>query len=41
MAEAPSKWIHLDEFHRPPPEIAALEREDLEALDRILSKLAR
>jgi DNA-binding MarR family transcriptional regulator len=31
----------LDEFHRPPPEIAALEREDLEALDRILSKLAR
>jgi DNA-binding MarR family transcriptional regulator len=25
----------LDEFHRPPPEIAALEREDLEALDRI------
>ena len=30
----------LDDFHRPPPELAALDREDLEALDRILQKLA-
>ena len=30
----------LDDFHRPPPELAALDREDLEALDRILTKLA-
>ena len=29
----------LDEFHTPPPEIAALERADLEALAQILTKL--
>jgi DNA-binding MarR family transcriptional regulator len=29
----------LDEFHRPPPELAALERADLEALDTILGKV--
>jgi MarR family transcriptional regulator, organic hydroperoxide resistance regulator len=28
----------LEEFHRPPPEIAALERADLEALDVILTR---
>jgi DNA-binding MarR family transcriptional regulator len=27
-------------FYQPPPELAALEREDLEALERALSKLA-
>jgi DNA-binding MarR family transcriptional regulator len=31
----------LNEFHQPPPEIAGLDRQDLEALDRILSKLSR
>ena len=30
----------LDDFHRPPAELAALDREDLEALDRILAKIA-
>ena len=30
----------LQEFHRPPAEFAALEAGDLEALDRVLSKLA-
>jgi DNA-binding MarR family transcriptional regulator len=30
----------LDDFHQPPPELAALDREDLEALDRILGKIA-
>jgi DNA-binding MarR family transcriptional regulator len=29
----------LKEFHRPPPELAALEREDLESLLRVLRKL--
>jgi DNA-binding MarR family transcriptional regulator len=29
----------LEEFYEPPPEIAALDREDLEALDRILGKI--
>jgi DNA-binding MarR family transcriptional regulator len=29
----------LDEFHQPPSEVAALDRADLEALDRVLSKL--
>jgi DNA-binding MarR family transcriptional regulator len=28
------------EFHRPPAELSALDLEDLEALDRILGKLA-
>ena len=30
----------LREFHRPPPDFAALTRADLETLDRILTKLA-
>ena len=30
----------LDEFHRPPPEIAALRRRDLEALDRALAAMS-
>lgn len=30
----------LDDFHQPPPELTALDREDLEALDRILGKIA-
>lgn len=30
----------LAEFHRPPPEFAALDREDLERLERILTRLA-
>ena len=30
----------LKAFHQPPPEIARLDREDLEALERILAKLA-
>lgn len=29
----------LEEFHQPPPEIAALNRKDLEALYRVLVKL--
>jgi DNA-binding MarR family transcriptional regulator len=29
----------MDDFHQPPPEIAGLDREDLEALDRILAKV--
>ena len=29
----------LDEFHQPPPEFGALERADLEALERIVGKL--
>jgi hypothetical protein len=29
----------LDEFHRPPPEFAALDRGDLEALALLLAKL--
>jgi DNA-binding MarR family transcriptional regulator len=28
------------EFHEPPPEFAALDRQDLDALERILAKLA-
>jgi DNA-binding MarR family transcriptional regulator len=31
----------LDEFHRPPPEFEHLNRADLQALARILRKLAR
>jgi DNA-binding MarR family transcriptional regulator len=31
----------LDEFHRPPPELARLERAELEALERALAKLGR
>jgi DNA-binding MarR family transcriptional regulator len=31
----------LEEFHHPPPEFDALERADLEALDRLLAKLSR
>ena len=30
----------LEEFHQPPPEFDRLERTDLEALDRVLTKLA-
>ena len=30
----------LDEFHQPPSEFAALNRADLEGLDRVLAKLA-
>ena len=30
----------LKEFHRPPPELARLTQDDLEALERILAKLA-
>ena len=30
----------LQEFHQPPPEFEALERADLEALERVLAKLA-
>jgi DNA-binding MarR family transcriptional regulator len=30
----------LQEFHRPPPELVALDVDDLQALERILSKLA-
>ncbi len=30
----------LDEFHRPPPDFDALDRSDLELLDRALAKLA-
>jgi DNA-binding MarR family transcriptional regulator len=30
----------LDEFHQPPAEFARLERADLDALDRVLGKLA-
>jgi DNA-binding MarR family transcriptional regulator len=30
----------MKEFYDPPPQLAALEREELQALDRILSKLA-
>lgn len=30
----------LEEFHRPPPALAALSSEDLQALERILSQLA-
>jgi DNA-binding MarR family transcriptional regulator len=29
----------LKEFHKPPPELAALDREDLESLRRVLAKL--
>jgi DNA-binding MarR family transcriptional regulator len=29
----------MDEFYRPPAELAALDRRDLEALDRVLQKL--
>lgn len=29
----------MDEFHRPPPELAALTRADLECLERVLAKL--
>ena len=29
----------LEEFHQPPPEFKVLQRADLEALDRILTKL--
>jgi DNA-binding MarR family transcriptional regulator len=29
----------LDEFHQPPSELAALDRADLQALDRVLAKL--
>jgi DNA-binding MarR family transcriptional regulator len=31
----------MDEFYRPPVALAALERADLEALDRLLQKLDR
>jgi DNA-binding MarR family transcriptional regulator len=31
----------LDEFHQPPPDFDALDRSDLELLDRALAKLAR
>jgi DNA-binding MarR family transcriptional regulator len=31
----------MREFHRPPDELAALDVEDLETLERILSKLRR
>ena len=31
----------MKEFYHPPPELAALAREELQALDRILAKLAR
>ena len=31
----------LKEFHQPPSEFGALNRDDLEALDRVLAKLAR
>lgn len=31
----------LKEFHEPPPEVAALDREDLELLLRVLEKLNR
>ncbi len=31
----------LKEFHQPPPEFAALDREDLEALHRVLGKFTR
>ena len=30
----------LKEFHQPPPEFAALDREDLEAIDRVLAKMS-
>jgi hypothetical protein len=30
----------LDEFHRPPVEFDVLERAELEALERVLAKLA-
>jgi DNA-binding MarR family transcriptional regulator len=30
----------LDEFHQPPPDFDRLERADLEALERVLAKLA-
>jgi DNA-binding MarR family transcriptional regulator len=30
----------LNEFHRPPAELSALDAEDLEALERILAKLS-
>ena len=29
----------LEEFHTPPPELAALDREDLEGLQQVLAKL--
>jgi DNA-binding MarR family transcriptional regulator len=29
----------LDEFHQPPPDFERLDREDLEALERVLTKL--
>jgi DNA-binding MarR family transcriptional regulator len=29
----------LKEFHDPPPDLAALDREDLESLRRVLTKL--
>ena len=29
----------LDEFHQPPPDFERLDREDLEALERVLAKL--
>ena len=31
----------LEEFHQPPQEFAALDREDLHALERVLVKLTR
>jgi DNA-binding MarR family transcriptional regulator len=31
----------LDEFHRPPAEFDALDRVDLEALERALAKMTR
>ena len=30
----------LDEFHQPPPEFAALSRADLDALARVIAKMA-
>jgi DNA-binding MarR family transcriptional regulator len=30
----------MKEFYQPPPELAALDREELQSLDRILAKLA-
>lgn len=35
-----TKTALLREFHRPPPEFARLDRAELEALERILAKLA-
>jgi DNA-binding MarR family transcriptional regulator len=35
-----TRAILLKEFHEPPPDLLALEREDLETLQRVLAKLA-